>query len=415
MVKEYLNIVIVGHVDHGKSTLIGRLLYDTDSLPPDKVGEVRRTCKALGRGMEFGFILDHLQEEREQGITIDTTQIFFNTEKRGYVIIDAPGHVEFIRNMITGASQAEAAILIVDVKEGVREQTKRHAYLLGMLGLKQLVVVLNKMDLVGYSVERFNEVRDELMKFLNNVNLKPSYVIPIVARDGDNIVKGSGKMRWYNKETVLECLDTFHPTKESVDKCLRLPIQDVYKIGDKRIFVGRVESGVIKEGDDIILLPGNMKTKVASIEKFLEDPTRAEAGESIGVMTQDPLFIERGNVVSRETDLPEVTDKLKANVFWMSKEDVSVDEPLILKLATQEVSAKIEGIEMRIDSSTLKVIEENALTLGNNEVGIVSIKTLNPIIVDNFNHVPELGRFVFERNNVISAGGIITGIEADRV
>jgi sulfate adenylyltransferase large subunit len=415
MEKEHMNIVIVGHVDHGKSTLIGRLLYDTDSLPPDKVEEVKKTCEALGREMEFGFILDHLQEEREQGITIDTTQIFFNTEKRDYVIIDAPGHREFIKNMITGASQAEAAILIVDVKEGVKEQTKRHAYILSMLGLKQLIVVMNKMDLVEYKEERFNQVEDELIGFLDSVNLKPSYLIPIVARDGDNIAERSEKISWYNGKTVLESLDTFHPMKRSVDKGLRLSIQDAYKIDDKRIFVGKVESGIIRKGDEIIVLPNNAKTKVASIEKFLENPTRAESGESIGITTEDPLFIERGNVICKEgEDIPKVTNSIKANVFWISDKEFNIDERITLKLSTQEVSAKVEKIEKKIDSSTLEEIGKDAQTLKNNEVGIMVIRTSRPIVVDNFNYVPELGRFVFERDMVTSAGGIITDIEVEK-
>jgi len=402
-----MNIVIVGHVDHGKSTLIGRLLYDTRSLPPDKFEEVKNTCKSLGKDMEFGFILDHLQEEREQGITIDTCQIFFKTPKRNYVIIDAPGHVEFIKNMITGASQAEAAILIIDAKEGVKEQTKRHAYILGMLGLKQIIVLINKMDLVDYKEKRFNEVKDNLIKFLQNLKLKPSYIVPIIAKDGDNIAKRSDKMDWYKGKTFLECLDGFEVMKKNYEKALRFPIQDVYKIDGNRIFAGRVESGTIKNGDEITILPTNTKTKVKSVEKFLKNSTKAGAGESIGITTEDQLFIERGNVISHPNNLPKVTDKIKANVFWMSKKDFNINEMITLKLATQEVSAKIEKIEKKINSATLEEIKQDKNTLKNNEVGTMIIKTL-PIVVDDFNYVPELGRFVFEKDMITSAGGIIT-------
>ena len=404
-----MSIVIVGHVDHGKSTLIGRLLYDTNSLPRDKFEEVKETCEALGREMEFGFILDHLQEEREQGITIDTAQIFFNTEKRNYVIIDAPGHREFIKNMITGASQTDAAILIVDANEGVKEQTKRHAYILKMLGLKQLIIVINKMDLVNYRKDRFIEVKEDLLNFLLGLNLRPSFTIPIVAKDGDNIAKKSENMPWYKGKTVLECLDTFQSMRKNSDKSLRFSIQDVYKINNKRILVGRVEAGVIKKGDEIIVLPDNKKTKVKSIEKFLENPIQGEAGESIGITIQDSLFIERGNVICKEVgDKPKVTDKIKANVFWISDREFNINERITLKLATQEVSAKVEKIEKRIDSSTLKEIEINAKNLKNNEVGVMVVKTLKPVVVDNFNYIPELGRFVFEKDNGIVAGGIIT-------
>ena len=404
---ENMNIVFVGHVDHGKSTLIGRLLYDTNSLPPDKVEEVKKTCEALGKDMEFGFILDHLQEEREQGITIDTCQIFFKTPKRNYVIIDAPGHVEFIKNMITGASQAEAAILIIDANEGVKEQTKRHAYILGMLGLKQIIVLINKMDLVDYKEERFNEVKQDIALFFEKLNLKPSYTIPVAAKYGENIAKESKKMVWYKGKTFLNCLDTFNIRENSSDKALRFPIQDAYKIDDKRIFAGRIESGTIRQGDEITILPQNTKTKVKSVEKFLEKPTMAEAGESIGITTEDPLFIERGNIVCNGS-LPMVTDRIKANVFWMSKKDFNINEIITLKIATQEVSAKIEKIEKKINSSTLEEIKEDIDTLRNNEVGTMIIKTLSPIVVDDFNYVPELGRFVFEKNMITCAGGIIT-------
>jgi len=402
-----MNIVFVGHVDHGKSTLIGRLLYDTNSLPKDKVEEVKKTCEALGKDMEFGFILDHLQEEREQGITIDTCQIFFKTPKRNYVIIDAPGHVEFIKNMITGASQAEAAILIIDANEGVKEQTKRHAYILGMLGLKQIIVLINKMDLVDYKEERFNEVKQDIAIFFKKLNLKPSYTIPVAAKYGDNIAKESKKMIWYKGKTFLSCLDTFKVKEKSSDKALRFPIQDAYKIDDKRIFAGRIESGTIRQGDEITILPQNTKTKVKSVEKFLEKPTMAEAGESIGITTEDPLFIERGNIVCNES-LPMVTDRIKANVFWMSKKDFNINEMITLKIATQEVSAKIEKIEKKINSSTLEEIKEDIDTLKNNEAGTMIIKTLSPIVADDFNYVPELGRFVFEKNMITCAGGIIT-------
>src|SRR3989344_6036232 len=207
--KENMKIVLVGHVDHGKSTLIGRLLYDTESLPEGKIEEIKAVCESLGKKFEVGYILDSLEEERDQNVTIDTTQIFFKTNKRNYTIIDAPGHVEFIKNMITGASQAEAATLIVDAEEGVQEPTRRHAYILNMLGLKQIIVVINKMDLIKYEEKEFNNVKDKLTEFLSNINVKPSIIIPISAKEGDNITKKSENMQWYKEKTVLESLDTF--------------------------------------------------------------------------------------------------------------------------------------------------------------------------------------------------------------
>ena len=230
MQKEKLKFVIVGHVDHGKSTLIGRLFFDTGSLPADKIAEIEKISKELGRDVEFAFMMDHLQEERDQGITIDTAQAFFHTDKRDYVIIDAPGHVEFTKNMITGASQAQAAILIVDAAEGVREQTRRHAYLLSMLGLTQVAVVINKMDLdsVRYSKQRFEQVVAELLEFCEPLGIKPMHIVPISAKQGENVAKKSTHMDWYIGPTVLELLDDFVVPSKPADKPMRFPIQDVY-------------------------------------------------------------------------------------------------------------------------------------------------------------------------------------------
>jgi sulfate adenylyltransferase large subunit len=408
MTENKLRIVIVGHVDHGKSTLIGRLFYDTESLPPDKMEELKNTCDRMGRKMEFAFLLDHLQEEREQGITIDTTQAFFKTDKREYIIIDAPGHKEFVKNMITGASQAEAAVLIVDVNEGVKEQTKRHAYILSMLGLNQVVVVMNKMDLVNYDEDKFNDVKRSLLNFLDGLNIKPSSIIPISAMEGHNVAKKSNDMKWYKGMTILEALDTFSNQDVPVEKPLVFPVQDVYKVGDKRILVGRVENGRIKKGQGIFFLPSRKETMVNSVEMFLEERNESEAGESIGVTLDDPFFIERGEIACEKDQQPSVVDKFRANIFWMSRVPFNINEKITIRCATQEMSCKIEQIEKRTDSSTLEIIEEDATKLLPTEVGTVIIKTKSPIVVENFNDVKELGRFVLLRDNDTVAGGVVT-------
>ena len=403
-----LSFVIVGHVDHGKSTLIGRLLYDTDTLPPDKIAEMKKMSVIQGRDTEFAYLLDHLEEERKQGITIDTTQVFFKTDKRRYVIIDAPGHVEFVKNMITGASQAEAAVLIIDALEGVREQTKRHSYMLAMLGLKQIIVAVNKMDLVGYEQAKFNEICAEAGKFLTSIGAMPMMYIPIAAVKGDNITTRAKDMPWYKGLTFLESLDTLENTKPAQAKAFMMPIQDIYKVDDKRVNAGRIEAGTIAQGDSIKILPGGFETKVKSIEKFLEKPTRAQAGECIGFTTEDSLFLDRGDVVCRKGSEPTVTDTFNARVFWMSRKPFDINEKLLLRCATQEQKCKVEKIIRRINSSTLEILEENASTLGNLEAAEVIIKTKKPIAIMNFNHVQELGRFVMVRDENIVAGGIIT-------
>lgn len=406
-----LSFVIVGHVDHGKSTLIGRLLYDTDSLPPDKIEEVQKASAEAGRATEFAFLLDHLEEERKQGITIDTTQVFFKTSKRRYVIIDAPGHVEFVKNMITGASQAEAAVLIIDVAEGVREQTRRHSYMLSLLGLNQVVVVLNKMDLVDFSKERFDTIKKDIEQFLESINIQSSIYIPISAIRGDNIANSSENMSWYKGPTFLESLDTLQNRQLPEDKPLLFPIQDVYKVGDKRINVGRVESGTIEKGIEIKILPTGQVTRINSIEKFLEKTEKAIAGECIGLTTTDSVFLDRGNVVCLPDMEPTLTNRIAANIFWMTKRGFGKDEKMTIRCATQETSCKIERINKRINSSTLELIEKNAEVLKNLEVGEVIIKTKKPVAIKSFNDVQELGRFVLVCDENTCAGGIITGMD----
>jgi bifunctional enzyme CysN/CysC len=404
---EHLKFVIVGHVDHGKSTLIGRLLYDTDSLPPEKIEEVRRTCEDLGREMEFGFIMDHLEEERSQGITIDTAQTFFKTGRRNYVIIDAPGHKEFIKNMVTGASMAEAALVIVDASEGVREQTKRHAYLLRMLGIAQVIVVINKMDLVDYAESRFEEVKSDITEFLTSLGVSPTYTIPISARNGDNVAFATDSMPWYEGPTVLDGLDSFEPKKPAVTHPLRFPVQDVYKVKDRRILVGRLESGVIRQGDEMRFLPQGSKATVQSIEMLWKSRSDAEAGESIGITLSEPLFIERGAVGCLHGEEPVVTSSLRANVFWLSGRPFDPSDELMLRVATQEQPVQIT-VERKIDSSTLAPIVDNPGSILGNEVAEVSISTRQPLVVEDFNFIQELGRFVLVRGLDVVAGGVIT-------
>ncbi|MEW6003117.1 MAG: GTP-binding protein [Nitrospirota bacterium] len=406
-----LKFVIVGHVDHGKSTLIGRLLFDTDSLPPDKIEEIQKTSESLGRETEFAYLLDHLEEERQQGITIDTTQVFFKTDRREYVIIDAPGHVEFVKNMITGASQAEAAVLIVDVNEGVKEQTKRHAYILSLLGLRQVIVVLNKMDTVGFQGVRFSAVRKEIEEFLRSIKISPIFYIPIAAITGENIAKGSEKMMWYKGPTFLESLDTLENREAANGKPLIFPIQDIYKIDSKRIAAGRVEAGVIRSGQEIKVLPSRQVSRVKSVEKYPRQVEEATAGESIGITVEESLFLDRGYVVCDSRQEPVLTDTFSANIFWMSKKEFHRGERVLVRCATQETSGKIETIRKRINSSTLEIIEEEANQLRDLEVGEVTIKTKTPIVVKTFQDVQELGRFVMVRDENICAGGIITAIE----
>ena len=406
--EEYLSFVIVGHIDHGKSTLIGRLLYDTDSLPEEKIEEIKKTCEMLGKPFEFAYVMDHLDEEREKCITIDTAQIFFKKGNRNYVIIDAPGHKEFIKNMLTGASQADAAIVIVDVDEGIEEQTRRHAYLLNMLGIKQVIVVFNKMDKVNYDKAKFEEVKLELEKFLSNLGINPSYMIPISAKEADNVVKKSGNMQWYEGPAVVEALESFKNRTSLRERPLRFPVQDFYEMDGKKIYVGRVESGTIKRGDSVSVLPSGKTAKIMSIENFGPELSEAYAGISTGVVFENDLNVGRGEVICGSESSPEPKTRINANVFWMGNEPVKKGEMIIYKSTTQETGCKIGKIERKINSSTLEILGTDSDELSGLEAGEVSIELEKQIVVDDFNEIPPTGRFVLIKNGIVQGGGIVT-------
>jgi bifunctional enzyme CysN/CysC len=263
-----LKIVIVGHVDHGKSTLVGRLIHETGSLPEGKFEAIKAMSERRGMPFEWAFLMDAIQAERDQGITIDTTQIRFKTKKRAYVIIDAPGHTEFLKNMVTGAASSEAALLLIDAHEGVQEQSRRHGYLLHLLGVRQVAVLVNKMDLVGWSADRFGEVAETYRGYLNDLGVEPACIIPISAREGDNITRHSPHMPWYQGLSVVRALDAFESTDQPTERPLRLPVQDVYKFDQRRIIAGRIESGRLEVGDEVIFSPSNKTTRIKSIEAW---------------------------------------------------------------------------------------------------------------------------------------------------
>ncbi|MEM3154146.1 MAG: GTP-binding protein [Candidatus Woesearchaeota archaeon] len=401
-----LKIVIVGMVDHGKSTFTGRLLYDTGSLPDAKLEEIKKASQELGKEIEFAFLIDHLQEEREQEMTIDTAQIFFRTNKRRYVIIDAPGHVEFIKNMITGAAQADAAVLIVDASRGVEVQTKRHAVILGMLGIKDVIVVINKMDLEHYNKQKFEKIKKDVLQFLSGISIVPMHVIPISAKKGDFVAEYTETMPWYEGPSVLDALDMIEKQKDDEEKPLAYPVQDIYYFGE-RLLAGRVESGKIAQGDEIVVLPQNKKTSISAIKVFEGEKKEAKAGECITVTLKDLFQIERGNIIAHEAERPFVTNTFHATLFWMTGSFKKGDQ-LILRCSTQEMPCKIDNIAARYESSTMEVLQQDAEELKETEVGEVLIQTDTPLCVTHFTDIPELGRFVIVKNNEVVAGGIVT-------
>ena len=335
--REQLRIVIVGHVDHGKSTLVGRLFHDTGSLPDGKLDAIKGMCERRGMPFEWAFLMDSFQSERDQGITIDTSQIWFKTRRRDYVIIDAPGHREFIKNMITGAASAEAALLLIDAGHGIQQQSRLHGFLLNLLGIRQVAVLVNKMDLVGFEAHRFDEIRSEYTQYLGELGVDPDYVIPISARDGDNLVDRSRRMAWYEGPTVVEALDNFRPMPRPTEQPLRLPVQDVYKFDDRRIVAGRIESGRLSVGDRLLFSPSNKTARIASIESWSrpEALVEGQAGQSVGLTLDEQLFIERGEIASHERDAPKETSVFRGRLFWLGHEPLRVGNSYQLKLMTR--------------------------------------------------------------------------------
>lgn len=412
---EQLKIVIVGHVDHGKSTFVGRLFHDTGSLPEGKLEQLQAIAQRRGVPFEWANLMDALQFERDQNITIDTAQIWFRTRKRQYVIIDAPGHKEFLKNMITGAANAEAALLLIDANEGVQEQSRRHGYLLNLLGIRQIVVLVNKMDLQDYSKERFDRIEAEFRAFLKTVGVEPKSFIPIAAKHGDNIAARSARMPWWKGQTVLEALDDFQVGEAPTHQPLRLPIQDIYRFDHRRILAGRIESGTLKVGDRLVFAPSNKVSTVKTIERWNAPAAeRAEAGESIGITLSEQIFVARGAVAALETDPPYELSRFKARLFWLGRAPFRKGKTYKLKLATQEVECEIDSIERLIDSSTLETIARTEEFVGRNEVAELQLRTRRPVAFDVHAEIIATGRFVIVDGLEVAGGGIVAADQYPR-
>jgi bifunctional enzyme CysN/CysC len=407
-----VRIVIVGHVDHGKSTLIGRLLYETGSLPDGKLEQLKAVSVRRGMPFEWSFLLDALQTERDQGITLDTSQIRFRTPSRDFVLIDAPGHAEFLRNMITGAAQADAALLIVDAAEGVRDQTRRHGYLLHLLGVRQVAVVINKMDRVNFEEQRFRDIEAEISTHLVNLGLTPTAVIPISARDGDGVARRTDASAWYGGATVVETLDGFMPARQPEELALRLPVQAVYKFDERRIIAGRIETGRIAVGEEIVVMPSGRTARVRSIESWpvpAQAPRAAGAGQSVGITLDSEIFLDRGDVVSTAAVRPKAAQRLRARVFWLNEEPLAVGATLNVRIGTAEARGTIAAIAKAVDPGALSATEATAVA--QNHVGEIDIALSRPLAVDPYAVNARTGRIVLDMKGRISGGGLVLSID----
>lgn len=405
-----LRIAIVGHVDHGKSTLIGRLFHDTGSLPDGKLEAVTKACEARGVDFAWAFLVDALKAERDQNVTIDTAQMWFHTSLRNYVIIDAPGHVEFVQNMVTGAAAADAALLVVDADEGMREQTRRHGYLLRVIGVRQVAVAVNKMDRVSYSEERFRQVAGECTAYLREINpdLADITIIPISATEGDNIAAPSANMPWYTGPTITDTIDGFSPPTRRDNLPLRMPVQCVYKFDHRRILAGWLQSGRINVGDTVVFSPSNKQARVASIEVWPgTTPVRsARAGQSIGITLDKPLFIERGEVISHQADAPLLANTFDAKVFWFGHEPVVPGKRYTMRLNSSEFVVTVEAIEQVVNIEDLTSAPADQVR--RNEVADVTLRCKGMASLDDFSTEMPSGRFVLIDRYDIVGGGLVS-------
>ncbi len=407
---EQLKIVIVGHVDHGKSTLIGRLFHDTGALPEGKLEQLQAVARRRGTQFEWANLTDALQSERDQNVTIDTAQIWFRTKRRRYVIIDAPGHEEFLKNMVTGAAQADAALLLIDAHEGVQENSRRHGYLLSLLGVNQIAVVVNKMDLEDHRRERFDAIEQEYRVFLKTIGVEPRCFIPISAREGDQIAARSTKLNWFRGPTVLEALDQFTAPPSLEHKPLRFPVQDVYRFDRRRIVAGRIESGTLRVGDRLLFSPSNKTSSVKSIERWNSPSTStAQAGASVGITLTKQVFVERGDVASLEGAPPFELARFKARVFWLGRQPLRTGRTYKLKLTTQETDCEVASIERVFNASTLNPVVQAGKqpAVARHEVADLTLKTRRPIAFDPATDLTPTGRFVLVDQMDVAGGGVV--------
>ena len=415
--KEHINLVFIGHVDHGKSTTVGRLLFDSKNLDEQTLRRLKDKAKELGKsGFEFAFVMDNLKEERERGLTIDLAHKKFETPKYYFTIIDAPGHRDFIKNMITGASQADAAVLVVAANDGVMAQTKEHVFLARTLGVQQLIVAINKMDIPKYDEKRFNEVKEQVSKLLKTVGYDPEKVqfVAIAAYPGDNVVNKSDKMPWYKGPTLIEALDMLNPPEKPTQLPLRLPIQDVYNItGIGVVPVGRVETGVMKVGDKVIAVPARegkgVTGEVKSIEMHHESMQQAEPGDNIGFNVRGfgKKDIARGDVVGHVDNPPTLATEFTAQIIVLNHPTViTTGYTPVFHIHTAQTACQFVELVKKINPATGETLQEKPDFLKNGDAAIVRIKPTVPVVIEKQKEIPQLSRFAVRDSGTTVAAGM---------
>jgi bifunctional enzyme CysN/CysC len=401
-----LALVLAGHVDHGKSSLLGRLLHELDLLPAGKAEELATMSTRRGVPLEWSFVLDGFQAERDQAITLDTTRVRLKTPHREFVVIDAPGHKELLKNMIGGASSAAAALLVLDVQAGSEEQTLRHAYLLKLLGVHALLVAINKMDLVGYAEAAFAVRAREVSVALHRIGIEPSAIVPVSARDGANLRQRGAMPGWYRGPSLVDALEALPAATPEYALPLRLPIQDVYRHGERRVLAGRLDSGRLAVGDELVFSPSGRAGKVAELLAWPgSTPDAVEAGDNASIVLDRPLVVERGDMASHREHAPKLTAVFDAEIFWLSATPLVPGRELTMQLGTRSAAVRVQAIRHRIDVATLA--PELASTIAAGEIASVTLRAQELIAVDDFAAMPATGRFVLRDAYVTVGGGIV--------
>lgn len=401
-----VNVVFVGHVDHGKSTLIGRLLYDSESIKDERMEEIQKLAEEYKRRFEFAYFIDSFEDELKEERTIDTVSLIFKSKFNYYTITDVPGHKEFIKNMLTGASHADIAVLVVSVEEGVQEQTRRHLFLVKMLGIEKFFVVVNKMDAVEYNKERFEVVKEEINDVLTYFDYRTdeALFIPASAMEGDNIYHKSEKMEWYDGPTLIEALDEV--TVEKKEKSLRFAVQDVYKIKEEKIAVGRVESGTLRKEDEVIFEPSGLKTKIEKIKVFEGDLEKASTGDCVGIVVDGD--VKRGDVCGLVENPPSPKEEFLGEAVLLGSK-LEKGEKLELRCGTAKVKCVIKEIKEIINSETGEMIDKNPEKMKEHDAATVLFST-EPLVVEKFSEIPELGRFVMVKDSKNIGAGVVLDV-----
>ncbi|SDG09721.1 translation elongation factor EF-1 subunit alpha [Halorientalis regularis] len=413
--ERHQNLAIIGHVDHGKSTLVGRLLYETGSVPEHVIEQHKEEAEEKGKGgFEFAYVMDNLAEERERGVTIDIAHQEFSTDEYDFTIVDCPGHRDFVKNMITGASQADNAVLVCAADDGVQPQTREHVFLARTLGIDELIIGINKMDLVDYEEGRYRETVDEVTELLKQVQFNPddAKFIPISAFEGDNVAEDSENTPWYDGPNLLESLNDLPAPSPPTDADLRLPIQDVYTIsGIGTVPVGRVETGTLNTGDNVSFQPSDVSGEVKTIEMHHEEVPKAEPGDNVGFNVRGigKDDIRRGDVCGPADDPPSVAETFQAQIVVMQHPSViTAGYTPVFHAHTAQVACTIESIDKKIDPSTGETAEEEPDFIQSGDAAVVTVRPQKPLSIEPSSEIEELGSFAIrDMGQTIAAGKVL--------